>query len=125
MSEKPQRIQLSRKKGWKMPEYTIKVDRSSGFGNPFPITKATMHHMGQSRPVFWIGTEYGPGEWMRETKDEAQNLAVAAYKAWINGPAQTKLKARIPVALRGKNLACWCTLDDPCHADVLLEIANA
>ena len=27
--------------------------------------------------------------------------------------------------LRGKNLVCWCALDAPCHADVLLEIANA
>jgi len=27
--------------------------------------------------------------------------------------------------LRGKNLACWCRLDQPCHADVLLKIANA
>lgn len=26
--------------------------------------------------------------------------------------------------LRGKNLACWCALDQPCHADILLEIAN-
>jgi hypothetical protein len=26
--------------------------------------------------------------------------------------------------LRGKNLACWCPLDQPCHADVLLEFAN-
>lgn len=26
--------------------------------------------------------------------------------------------------LRGKNLACWCRLDQPCHADVLLEKAN-
>ncbi len=30
-----------------------------------------------------------------------------------------------PVNLAGKNLACWCRLDRPCHADVLLEIANA
>jgi hypothetical protein len=27
--------------------------------------------------------------------------------------------------LRGRDLACWCPLDEPCHADVLLEIANA
>jgi hypothetical protein len=27
--------------------------------------------------------------------------------------------------LRGKSLACWCPLDQPCHADVLLELANA
>jgi hypothetical protein len=26
--------------------------------------------------------------------------------------------------LRGKDLACWCPLDQPCHADVLLELAN-
>ncbi len=26
--------------------------------------------------------------------------------------------------LRGKDLACWCRLDQPCHADVLLELAN-
>lgn len=26
--------------------------------------------------------------------------------------------------LRGKNLACWCPTKGPCHADVLLEVAN-
>lgn len=26
--------------------------------------------------------------------------------------------------LRGKNLACWCKPDAPCHADVLLELAS-
>ena len=33
--------------------------------------------------------------------------------------------AEIRAELRGKDLACWCPLDQPCHADVLLEIANA
>lgn len=27
--------------------------------------------------------------------------------------------------LHGHDLACWCRLDQPCHADVLLELANA
>lgn len=27
--------------------------------------------------------------------------------------------------LRGKDLACWCALDVPCHADILLELVNA
>jgi Domain of unknown function (DUF4326) len=27
--------------------------------------------------------------------------------------------------LRGRDLACYCPLDEPCHADVLLEVANA
>ena len=33
------------------------------------------------------------------------------------------LLARLP-ELRGHDLACWCPLDGPCHADVLLELAN-
>jgi hypothetical protein len=28
------------------------------------------------------------------------------------------------VELRGKNLACWCSADGPCHGNVLLKIAN-
>jgi Domain of unknown function (DUF4326) len=32
--------------------------------------------------------------------------------------------AKIRQHLRGYDLACWCPLDEPCHADVLLEIAN-
>ena len=26
--------------------------------------------------------------------------------------------------LHGRDLACYCPLDEPCHADVLLELAN-
>lgn len=33
--------------------------------------------------------------------------------------------AGIRAELAGKNLACWCPLNQPCHADVLLKIANA
>ena len=36
-----------------------------------------------------------------------------------------KHAARFDLApLHGKDLACWCRLDQPCHADVLLELAN-
>lgn len=31
---------------------------------------------------------------------------------------------RIKTELKGKDLICWCA-PDPCHADVLLEIANS
>lgn len=42
----PRRVQLKRTKGWKMPENTVKVDRTTGFGNPFPIVKCTSTSMG-------------------------------------------------------------------------------
>ena len=40
-------------------------------------------------------------------------------------PRPGRLKGDDLRELRGKDLACWCPLDKPCHADVLLEIANA
>jgi Domain of unknown function (DUF4326) len=30
-----------------------------------------------------------------------------------------------PTELQGKDLSCTCELTEPCHADVLLELANA
>lgn len=59
------------------------------------------------------------------------------YRVGINGTAEDCLRLYreslkiqrayrrfIKRELRGKNLACWCPLDQPCHADVLLELAN-
>lgn len=95
---KPSRIQLSRRKGWRMPPNTIKVDRSTEFGN----------FVGQH----WMLRPLTP--WARE---EATN----EFRRWLK-----KYPAMIDLSkLRGKNLACWCPLDQPCHADVLLELANA
>lgn len=48
--------------------------------------------------------------------------AVAAFRTHIeNTPA---LREMIAKQLTGKHLACWCPLGSPCHADVLLELAN-
>jgi hypothetical protein len=41
---------------------------------------------------------------------------------WLMSDAETIRTMTTP--LRGKNLACWCKLDAPCHADVLLRLAN-
>lgn len=89
----PRRVQLSRARGWRMPEGAVKVDRSTRWGNPF--VAAT------------------PAERAR---------AVAQYRAWL--PSQPALVAAARDALRGRDLACWCPLDGPCHADVLLDVAN-
>ena len=99
----PSRVTLSRTKGWKMPPNTVKVARPSIWGNPF--------HIPQDHP--W--------------KDAA--WAVLQFSFWINR-LKTFAEHRSPptpiqiTELRGKNLACWCK-EGPCHADVLLELANA
>ena len=48
---------------------------------------------------------------------------IAAFGASIS-KAPTIPERPSLAELRGKDLCCWCPLDQPCHADVLLEIAN-
>ena len=113
----PDRIQLSRAKGWRMPENTVSVARGPGrvFGNPFTVADALETCM--VKPA------------------KAQAFVVDCFANWLRGDRQNwmgpesdaaaaSILARLP-ELRGKNLACWCKPGQPCHADVLLEIANA
>lgn len=105
---KPKRIQLSRKKGYRKPEGAVVVARPGKWGNPFRIGE------------FWIlrADEF---EIWRGTVEDAEH-AVALYRQYLG--MYPTLRARAEEALRGRDLACWCPLDQPCHADVLLEVAN-
>lgn len=102
----PERIQLKRTKGWRMPENTVKVDRSTRWGNPFVP-----------------GSDKNPLRLM--VKDKRHAFVLYRSVAGDN----PKLVAAARAELKGKNLACWCPKDDPyedaCHAAVLLELANA
>lgn len=98
----PERIQLRRTNGWRMPPNTVKVDRSTKWGNPVSF-KPPLDRLYAAR-AFW--------NWVTGCNIQRD----------LNG--QPPSVAEIQAALRGKNLACWCPLDEPCHADVLLELAN-
>jgi hypothetical protein len=100
---KPYRAQLKRTKGWRMPANTVKVDRSTKWGNPFKV----------------------------DYKGMTPELAVQSFKNVLDESGEYQISSRVKVTiddikreLRGKNLACWCKLSEVCHADVLLEIAN-
>jgi hypothetical protein len=98
----PSRVQLSRKKGWKMPPNTVRVCRPSVWGNPYKVG----------------GIDHTTGRTI-ETRSDAVRL-------YVERGCADCLSEEAKVFLRGKNLACWCPLDDePCHADVLLKMANA
>lgn len=94
---KPIRIQRKRTKGWKMPPNTVSVTRPGMWGN-------------------YAAVRAGP---------QTGQAAVNAFRQWVEIEASWAWKGRASIDLRGKNLACWCPLDQPCHADVLLEIANS
>jgi hypothetical protein len=121
----PIRVQLSRKKGWKMPSNTVKVDRSTLWGNPFNVVKGRVLRGGA---INWY-TAYFVGSNLKDFafKEEAVAVSIRSFEKWIQHPAQRKLRdlIKLNIGLRGKNLACWCKLDQPCHADTLLEIANS
>lgn len=110
MSEKPHRVQLSRRKGWRMPPNTVKVSRPGKWGNPFRVGEEYVRD----------ATTPGGGQLCNTVESNAH--AVELYRRFTARESRVQIEAYRE--LRGKNLACWCPLDQPCHADVLLEIAN-
>lgn len=107
---KPKRIQLMRTKGWKMPKNTVKVDRSTPWGNP--------HRVVPPDPKVHPSVQMEDAWHMPATPEAAVNY----FKRYLKNNPHLVRRAR--KELRGKNLACWCKPGAPCHADVLLEIAN-
>jgi hypothetical protein len=99
----PKRIQRKRTKDWKMPDNAVYVGRPSRWGNdnkvgdPYPFTEG---HPCTLEDVIWLY------EVDMRTMD-----TIGGLDAFL-------------APLRGKDLACWCPLDQPCHADVLLKLAN-
>lgn len=105
----PKRIQRKRTKGWRMPEGAVCVDRSTRWGNLFEIGCGVV-------------IRQSDGDTVSLGKVETREQAVAWFRAYLSHYPHIAERARNQ--LRGKDLACWCPLDQPCHADVLLEIAN-
>lgn len=108
-NEKPVRLQRKRTKGFKLVSPNglpiVYVGRPSRWGNPFwGLDKGKFNRE-------WAVNEY------RKHIEEGDKYGEAIGQ----GPQSSN---QIRLHLHGKNLACWCPLDQPCHADVLLEIAN-
>jgi hypothetical protein len=107
---RPRRIQLSRKKGWRMPDNTLSVARPGKWGNPFKIG---------------ISVSSGTRLDFVSKSIRTRADAVEAFQNMLAFPERHYPSADEIATMRGKNLACWCPLGEPCHADVLLDLANA
>ena len=117
----PKRIQRRRTKGWRMPVAAICVTRPTVFGNPFIYEFAVESY------EIWLNEKSTPAGEICERicKREGDKFAVdLAYSPGVYFRTPQSALQRIG-ELRGKNLACFCSLDKPCHADILLELANA
>ena len=90
----PRRFRLSRKKGAKKPRGAVVIARPSKWGNPYKIGRLT------------------------------RAGAIAAYKRDLYAGRLGVTVADVKRELKGRDIACWCRLEDTCHGDVLLAIAN-
>ena len=118
MTDAPIRIQRRRTKGWKMPPGAVYVGRPSRFGNPFTVS---------------LALESG----FSSTEEEARRFVVECFDDWLSGGRlgrdwwqgkesdrrRADILCGLPI-LRGKPLACFCPVGSPCHADVLIRLAN-
>jgi hypothetical protein len=123
MSVKPVRLQRRRKKGFKLVSPNglpvLYVGRGSRWGNPYIVG---VH--GDAKEVV---------EKYRLLIEHifdgltGVNIPVMQYQLdYCVGAGQAPiLRTETIFSLRGYNLSCWCPLDKPCHADVLLDAANA
>lgn len=102
------RVQLSRAKGWRMPPNTVKVDRSTRWGNPYKL-----HTDG-----YPMSPAVAVAMFRRLLQDQG------GFVARVRGQDVHTTVADIRRELTGKDLACWCPAGQECHADVLLQIAN-
>lgn len=151
----PTRIRRRREKGWTMPEGAVYVGRGSKWGNPFKLndkltglcrvpaaleTGAAWEYEGRISSDGNYHAYFHPGGKIThcEVRYMTRGEIVDLYRRCLSGDVPPAVVAaygrRNPVEvtvedvradLAGKTLACWCHIDDACHADVLLEIANS
>lgn len=113
----PVRLQLSRRKGFDLQALSratnglpaLRVTRPGPWGNPFVIAE--------------VAAELGVAA------QAAHDEAIVRCRRWLAGTltlpgVEPPDPAELRAALGGKNLACWCRLEDRCHADLLLTLAN-
>lgn len=117
----PKRIQRKRTRGWKMPDNTIYVGRPSIWGNPFWHAQK-FHGLAKSLELY---ESMAQGIWQPELVEGIPSsvMVYADFQAWLKRLGGHPIEM-IRTNLRGFDLACWCRLDQPCHADTLLRLAN-
>jgi hypothetical protein len=127
----PVRVRIERTPEWTKPPDARDVTRLTRYGNPFRISPP-VRDLTQLWQVIW--TNQGAGRdrmplagfeaiWCK-SKQHAHELAMRLFREWLTAPKQADLLEAFRHELAGLDLMCWCSLDLPCHADVLLDLVN-
>jgi hypothetical protein len=132
LDTQPRRIQRRRTKGWRAPADAVYVGRGSRWGNPctqvrYPALDGTEWEQ-EGRLGKTSGQQHAfihPDKTVtwHLVQDATPEQAVELYRRWLAQRPELAVAAREQLA--GRDLMCWCPLGQPCHADALLELANA
>jgi hypothetical protein len=125
----PKRIQLRRTKGWRKPPGAIVVARPSKWGNPFAVRQCSTPLCRADRLAVRHWHVYDPDAGAFGLSEPTKSVAAGVAVDWFHQAIYDESEwvpetDAIRTELAGRDLACWCPLDQPCHADVLLELAN-
>ncbi|MFH9426036.1 DUF4326 domain-containing protein [Streptomyces sp. NPDC017529] len=120
----PNRIQRRRTPGWRAPEGAVYVGRGTRWGNPWVVVQTSSDtgwtvNWASHRRQLPHGLE---SAFPAHNQRAAHARAAEAYETWLRHDPQSLEHARDELA--GRDLMCWCHKSLPCHADVLLRIAN-
>jgi len=116
------RVQRKRTKGYRMPENTKYVGRPTAWGNPFKLTPdGWIMYYSVNRKILdpWIYWSVTGGFCLTDI--------VELYECWIKGEFKnyTDLPNTTDIEqLKGFDLACFCPLNSPCHADILIKLLS-
>jgi len=110
----PERIQRRRTRGWRMPEGARYIGRPTRYGNPWRIT--------QAEDGWLIVHATQPPVGPIPSRDSADRLLLTLYRDHLDHHPELVAQARRELA--GKDLACFCAVNAPCHGDLLLAAAN-
>lgn len=114
----PRRLQLSRRAGARLPADAVVVARPSRWGNPFNWRDALSEFGGSpAEAKAWAVQAF-----REQVVDGMPSAGTPEWLDYLHG-VRCHVFAHVH-ELRGRDLACWCAPDQPCHADVLLELAN-
>ena len=117
----PKRHQLSRRKGARKPPGVVSVARPGKYGNPWSVKQCAASDALAGLWIVKLGHIVASGGF--RSRLDALDRAVDLHRQWVARMAVDELDRRFG-SLRGCDLACWCPLDRPCHADTLIEVAN-
>jgi len=139
VSDQPQRLQGQRTRGWRLPNGAVIVDRTSRWGNPYAV-----RHRLQTRPPGddhpdagephagrweYVVVNLDTGEEIQAHRGRYGDPRFEAHRQAVELYETTTLPHRLGggldlAELRGKDLACFCPPELPCHTDVLIAHTN-